>query len=349
MIRGDYMGYEPDYAGSRSKNRFKFEVYWGLNKFLESFRESQEFTMIFDFVCDIEIHHKDSYEFYQVKTSTARSYAPNNLISIGKKKNSIIGTLYKIRSTDIQKKSNLSKIAIVSNLYLQDPETPSEPNIELELTEISEKNRNKIFASLEKEFVGESIDISNIFFITTDLPLNSYKETMIGKVNTFYNDTYGEDVLKPAALLSVLVEEVQLKADFEGKLYSHEEVLEKKGLSTKRFEFILDRYSERMFSDVQKCREEIKLVVKNYAKRLDYFKDLPILLSDIKRNRHLKNLFESMTEDILKEINNFDDGETFDFARQYIKTTKFNFPIEYTETEKEILALVAFVKLEERV
>lgn len=349
MTRGNYMIYEPDYAGSRSKNRFRFEVYWGLNKFLESFRDSKEFTMIFDFVCDIEIHFNDSYEFYQVKTSKARSYAPNNLTSIGKKKNSIIGTLYKIRSTDIQEKNNLSKIGIVSNLYLQDPETSFEPNLELELTEISERNRNKIFTSLEKEFVGQSIDISNIFFITTDLPLNSYKETMVGKVNTFYNDIYGEDVLKPAALLNVLVEEVQLKADFEEKLYSHEEVLQKKGLSSKRFEFILDKYSERMFSDVQKCREEIKLVVKNYAKRLEYFNSLPILLSGIKKNHYLKNLFELMTEDILKEINNFDDGETFDIARQYIKTTKFNFPIEYSEIEKEILALIALIKLEERV
>lgn len=51
---------------------------------------------------------------------------------------------------------------------------------------------------------------------------------MIGKINTFYQDIYGEDVMRPAALLRILAEEVQLKADYEGELVSHDAVLEKK-------------------------------------------------------------------------------------------------------------------------
>lgn len=347
MTRGDYMAYEADDAGSRSKNRFKFEVFWGLNKFLDVFRESQEFTMVFDYVCDIELHYDDSYEFYQVKTSTAKLYATSNLTMIGKKKNSIIGTLYKIRSKEVKEGSKLSKIAIVSNLQLNDSAVTNQQNMELSLTQISDKNKDKILSSLKSEFNDEEINLQDIFFITTDLPLLSYKETMIGKVNTFYNEIYGDDVLKPAALLNVLAEEVQLKADFEGHLNSYDDILEKKGLSASRFEVILDKYSERMFSVGQKCREEIKLVIKNPVKRVEYFKYIQILLSDIKRNFHLKKLMKSVTEEIQVKLGDFDDGETFDFARQYVAISEIEFPIEYCKNEKELFALIALIELEE--
>lgn len=349
MTRGDYMAYEADDAGSRSKNRFKFEVFWGLNKFLDVFRESQEFTMVFDYVCDIELHYDDSYEFYQVKTSTAKLYSTSNLTMIGKKKNSIIGTLYKIRSKEVKEGSKLSKIAIVSNLQLNDSAVTNQQNMELSLTQISDKNKDKILSSLKSEFNDEEINLQDIFFITTDLPLLSYKETMIGKVNTFYNEIYGDDVLKPAALLNVLAEEVQLRADFEGQLDSYDDVLEKKGLSTNRFEVILDKYSERMFSTAQKCREEIKLVIKNPVKRAGYFKYIQVLLSDIKRNFHLKELMEGITEEIQFKLGEFDDGETFDFARQYVNISEVKFPIEYSKNEKELFALIALIELEEAV
>ena len=41
MLKQDYMEFEADYAGSRSKNRFKFEVYWGLSKFLEIIKHNK--------------------------------------------------------------------------------------------------------------------------------------------------------------------------------------------------------------------------------------------------------------------------------------------------------------------
>ncbi|EGP5659630.1 DUF4297 domain-containing protein [Enterococcus faecium] len=347
MTRGNYMTYEADEAGSRSKNRFKFEVFWGLNKFLDVFLESQEFTMVFDYVCDIELHYDGSYEFYQVKTSSAKSYTTSKLTTVGKKKKSIIGTLYKIRSKEIKEGSKLSKLAIVSNLQFNDPLANAQPNAELAFTQISDKNKEKILSSLKKEFNDEEINLKDIFFITTDLPIHSYKETMIGKINTFYNEIYEDDIIKPAALLNVLAEEVQLRADFEGQFDSYNDVLEKKGLSANRFEVILDKYSERMFSMAQKCREEIKLVIKNPVRRVEYFKYIQILLSDIKRTFHLRELMKSITEDIQVKLIELDDGETFDFARQYIEITEIKFPIEYSKNEKEIFALIALIKLEE--
>ncbi len=342
------MDYEADKAGSRSKNRFKFEVYWGLNKFLDAFRKSQNFTMVFDYVCDIELHYDEFYEFYQVKTSTSKIYNTSMLTAKGKKKNSIIGTLYKIRSKETEKGAEKSKLAIVSNLYFQDPLAPENPNVELAFSNIKNDNKSKILEALKNEFPENEIDIENIFFIKTDLEISNFKETMIGKINTFYQDIYGEDVMRPAALLRILAEEVQLKADYEGELVSHDAVLEKKGLSIKRFEVILDKYSEHMFSMVEKCRDEIKKVERNAVKRLTYFKALPEIISGIRKHFYLNELEMEVSKDILSKLQNFEDGETFDIAKQYIKVTNIDFPIEYSISERELFALVALLRLEDQ-
>ncbi|EGP5496736.1 hypothetical protein DZ782_13660, partial [Enterococcus faecium] len=71
----------------------------------------------------------------------------------------------------------MSKLAIVSNLQFNDPLANAQPNAELAFTQISDKNKEKILSSLKKEFNDEEINLKDIFFITTDLPIHSYKET----------------------------------------------------------------------------------------------------------------------------------------------------------------------------
>ncbi|NLI93102.1 MAG: DUF4297 domain-containing protein [Peptococcaceae bacterium] len=56
-----------DLSGSRSKNRFRLELLWGISKMLDIYNYS-DFAMVFDYVCDIEVHSQTGFEFYQIKT-----------------------------------------------------------------------------------------------------------------------------------------------------------------------------------------------------------------------------------------------------------------------------------------
>lgn len=67
-IKEQYMSMPYDLSGSRSKNRFRVELLWGIDKMLELMERDKAFTMVFDYVCDIEVHMKDELEFYQIKT-----------------------------------------------------------------------------------------------------------------------------------------------------------------------------------------------------------------------------------------------------------------------------------------
>lgn len=75
-IRHDiYMAKTPDMSGSIAKNRFRMELLWGIEKLLDCLdRGIEDFAVVFDYCCDIELHLDDSYEFYQVKTSSGKKF-----------------------------------------------------------------------------------------------------------------------------------------------------------------------------------------------------------------------------------------------------------------------------------
>lgn len=64
-----YLSLPHDMSGSVSKNRFRMELLWGISKMIDIY-DSGDFTMVFDYACDIEIHFEDGFEFYQIKTHT---------------------------------------------------------------------------------------------------------------------------------------------------------------------------------------------------------------------------------------------------------------------------------------
>ena len=43
------------------------ELLWGISKMLDVYN-IEDFTMVFDCACDIELHIADGFEFYHIKT-----------------------------------------------------------------------------------------------------------------------------------------------------------------------------------------------------------------------------------------------------------------------------------------
>lgn len=109
-----YMGLPDDRAGSMAKNRFQVELLWGIKKIIELHKKSEEYAVIFDFKCDIEVHKNDEIEFYQIKSKKSGNYTPKTLLSKGQKKHSILGTLYGLYNSN-----HKMKLAIVCNMPLK--------------------------------------------------------------------------------------------------------------------------------------------------------------------------------------------------------------------------------------
>ena len=48
-----YMALPKDLSGSITKNRFRMELLWGVSKIIDAHKESGDYSVIFDFKCDI--------------------------------------------------------------------------------------------------------------------------------------------------------------------------------------------------------------------------------------------------------------------------------------------------------
>ena len=84
-----YMGLPKDLSGSISKNRFRLELLWGINKIIDVHKADEDYTVVFDFKCDIELHRGDEFCFYQIKTKKSGSggnYNEKNLCRKNSKK-----------------------------------------------------------------------------------------------------------------------------------------------------------------------------------------------------------------------------------------------------------------------
>lgn len=110
-----YMNLPKDLSGSISKNRFRLELLWGIGKIIEVHKENDDYAVIFDFKCDIELHRKNEMSFYQIKTKKSGNYNEKNLCRKNKnEQNSILGKLYALYSP-----GQSIKLAIVCNRQLK--------------------------------------------------------------------------------------------------------------------------------------------------------------------------------------------------------------------------------------
>lgn len=94
-----YMSLPKDLSGSITKNRFRMELLWGVSKIIDIHRGNEDYSVIFDFKCDIELHKEQELFFYQIKTKKSGNFNENNLCKINKNdKNSMLGKLYALYS-----------------------------------------------------------------------------------------------------------------------------------------------------------------------------------------------------------------------------------------------------------
>src|SRR5690606_20377193 len=137
---------------SRSKNRFKNELLWGFKKMLEIYKKDIDFTIVFDYCCDIEIHKEDGFEFYQVKTQNDNnSYTVDKMVKRNSSGVSILGNLYKLKYDPLNKETDTTHVTLVSNAPLSDGKTAYN-NIEIvDLASIDNKAVKKIKTNMKEE------------------------------------------------------------------------------------------------------------------------------------------------------------------------------------------------------
>lgn len=280
---GYYMSLPFDLSGSLSKNRFRLELLWGISKMLDIY-DCDDFIMVFDYVCDIEVHLNDGYEFYQLKTHKGdKVYTINDIVKT-KNGSSILGKLYILNQPD-----NLQnvKLAIVSNSYLKDGKKVLSDMEEIDLSSISSKGIKTITEALKSELRLNDIDISNMYYIFTSMNLNAPTNDIIGKIVTSFVKIKGCEPKKPNALYRLIYDTVSGKACCELKQKDYSQLVENKGMTKAEFDKLLNCHLERADNSVELTKQYIEQV-QDFKQRRNMKVAFAKLITDLQTSKELQ-------------------------------------------------------------
>ena len=171
-----YLSLPHDLSGSRSKNRFRAELLWGVSKILDLMEEDRDFTMVFDYACDIEVHYENGFEFSQIKThGRSKSYTTKRLTKV-EGEGSILGKLYVLVKNNFPGEV---RVAVVSNIPYSS--MPADALINCFLS-LPDKDQREIATALKNELGIDSIDLSKLFYVQTNMDLEHPDDAVRGKL-----------------------------------------------------------------------------------------------------------------------------------------------------------------------
>lgn len=332
-----------DVSGSLSKNRFRLELLWGISKMLDLY-DSTDFTMVFDYVCDIEVHTDNGFEFYQLKTHKGdKTYSEKDIV---KQKNghSILGKLYVLKRTG---GSPNVKLAIVSNAYFKDGKIVRSDVEEIPLSCISKVSIEKICLALKGELNLSTIDISNIYYIHTSMNLNEPQNDIIGKIVTSFTKIKGCEPKKPFALYRLIYDTVSIKACCELTQADYTQLINNKGMTKSEFDGLLNCHLDTADNSVELTKEYIDSV-EDFKNRRRMKVAFAKMFPDLQISKELQSKEKEIGSYIVKSIDELPDS--FEGCVDAL-ISKFGalFPVEYTRLEVYVFIILILKRFEEGV
>jgi hypothetical protein len=334
-----YLSLPHDRSGSISKNRFRLELLWGVGKMLDLMEDDREFTMVFDYACDIEVHYKDGFEFFQIKThGTSKNYTTNSLTKV-KGEGSILGKLY-VLNKDAENQN--IQLAVVSNIPYNSMPSDTLTNC---FSSLPATEQAKIAVALQQELGISNVDFSKLYYIQTGMNLEKPENEIRGKLILSFEKVKHCEPTNPNALYRLVVDTVQEKACYEYSSKEYDEILCLKGLSRDEFDRMLDLHVENAKTGIKAASDYIDSI-QGIRERKIYKKALPNVLKMLSTTRTFRKIELSVAA-FLNSSEELDDMEnTID---KLTDTFHAAFLPEITNAEKVVFYIVVIKRFEEGV
>ena len=326
------MSLPKDLSGSISKNRFRLELLWGISKIIDAHKEDDDYTVIFDFKCDIELHRQNEMYFYQIKTMKSGNYTDNSLCTKKRnEQNSVLGKLYALYSP-----GQAIKLAIVCNKQLKikkkDVDFPK-----VCLGELDKDTIDNIINKLKDELKLDTVDLENVFYIFDNMDFLNPEDAIRGKLIKAFVDIKGEEPQNPNALYRLVSDTVKEKASYEFESNTYEEVVKTKGITRNEFDKMLNAHKKESRTGIVETQEYIKKLP--LSKQRKYNTALGSLI-EIPRSESLQILKLQIYKYIEEHEDDFIDEEYYLDKISMIFDDDFN--LEFTKEMKMVQYLIIY-------
>lgn len=351
MLPKNYFSLPKDLAGSIAKNRFRLELLWGIKRILDMYDETTDFVAIFDYVCDVEIHFSQESIYYQIKTKNDGS--PFTLQRIctmpkGKRGNqlpSIMGKLMLIKSRADE--SSVTKVAIVANTVFTGKNGKTTGIDECSFDQMDSETITTIKSLLKKE-LGENIDVdlSSVYYIRTHMDIVNPDEALIGSLVKWFPKHFGRDVVQANALYNCIKDAVEEKACYEFIATSEENLIERKGITKKQFDAIIEEHNKYSSTGIERAKAWVNNNIHSYNQRISLMQSLAEVLTNLVKDKRLAAKMDEIS--VFIDTGEYNADLEVAELLALIKGTKcIDFPSTYSKNAPDALILLILMKKEE--
>ena len=335
MALADIYGRIPhDLSGSMSKNRFRQELFWGVSRMFDLF-DREDFCVIFDYKCDVEVHFNDSIEFYQIKTHKVQSPYKFTTLKRIDGNQSIIAKLFLLK--DASSPETPIRCALVSNAFFQIGNTPIADVETFCFAELDAASQKKIKKALQDELQRGEVDLNDLRYIYTSMNLLDPQNDLKGKITGSFEKIKGCEPVKPNALYRLIVETVQERACYELRAFDYDELVKRKGMTKTELNSMLDRYIEKSDDSVDQV---LSLIDQRQISAREK-KNLKAALAKIVEMEYKETELQRKEQEFSEYIEETIANETTEqIADMLLERFGSTFPIDYTNQEKYVFLLL---------
>lgn len=302
--------------------------------------DRENFCIVFDYKCDIEIHLSNSIEFYQIKTHKVQSpYKFTTLKKIDGKQ-SIIAKMYLLK--DASSPDIPIKCALVSNAFFQIGKTPKADVETFCFADLDDASQKTIKKALQNELKCSNVDLGNLHYIYTSMNLLDPQNDLKGKITGSFEKIKGCEPIKPNALYRLIVDTVEERACYELSAFNYDELVKRKGVSKSELNSMLDRHMEKADDSVEQVSALIDQKQSIREKR-----KLKTALAKIVELEYSAKELQQSEEEISGYIEEIATDVTIEqMADILLQQFGSRFSIEYSQEEKYVFLLLIIKRWE---
>ena len=336
-----YMSTPPEMSGSLAKNRFRVELLWGLEKLLACLDDGvDDFAVVFDYRCDIELHLEEGYEFYQVKTSKASDFSVSKVCRKPSKGAPIIARLYELH--DAGGDGNV-RMAIVSNRpFAYDNGKLSSPG-EVLVSSLSDKDKKSIEKAIGEACSESGIEYENISYIMVALDLDRPDDAIRGHLISTFKKVRGCEPRKPGALYESLSTLAAAKACEESAQPTYQDVIDRKAITSSEVSELFSIHEDKAGNRFDLLRGWVK--TRPPLKRAAYYSALSEIQDALMYKENDRILLAA--DNVLSELD--EDMSEDDIVETVAEAISGICGIEVNREKREVYAALAlFARIEEK-
>ena len=329
-----------DLSGSMSKNRFRQELCWGISKMFDLF-DKEDFCVVFDYKCDIEIHFNDSVEFYQIKTHKIQSPYKFSDLKRHKEGPSIIAKLFVLK--DASAPETPIRCALVSNAFLQIGKVAITDKEFFSFDELDEISQTTVRAALSEELSRENVDLTNLYYIYTPMNLLAPQNDIIGKITGSFERIKGCEPVKPNALYRLILDTVTEKACYELSSQDYSELIKCKGITKAELNNMLNHHMDKTDNSVSLIQDYIEQKQVTIGEKRKLKQSLAKIVEAECKSLELQTKQQTLFEYIDTISTDVSFEEMTEIILSRYSTT---FPIEYSQTDIYVFILLVIKRWE---